>query len=183
MLFTHDTEQSLQAAVVLANTAGDPDLLTTVAEVDDWYEGFSYTGRRDGDEAELEALRALRPALRELLTSDRDHAAGLVNEMLAEAVAVPRLVRHGAFDWHLHAVSDDAPLVTRVVVETAMAMVDVIRVDEMSRLSTCADESCVGVVLDLSRNRSRRYCSVACGNRNAVAAYRARRADRSRVAR
>ena len=34
-----------------------------------------------------------------------------------------------------------------------------------------------GVVLDLSRNRSRRYCSTACANRNAVAAYRARRAE------
>ncbi|PSK26664.1 CGNR zinc finger domain-containing protein, partial [Nocardia seriolae] len=31
-------------------------------------------------------------------------------------------------------------------------------------------------VLDMSRNRSRRYCSTACTNRNAVAAYRARKA-------
>ena len=29
-------------------------------------------------------------------------------------------------------------------------------------------------MLDLSRNRSRRFCSTTCGNRNAVAAYRAR---------
>jgi predicted RNA-binding Zn ribbon-like protein len=39
----------------------------------------------------------------------------------------------------------------------------------------CADERCDGLVLDLSRNRSRRYCSTVCANRNAVAAYRARR--------
>jgi predicted RNA-binding Zn ribbon-like protein len=58
-----------------------------------------------------------------------------------------------------------------------MAMVDVIRSDEMSRLGVCADESCEGLVLDLSRNRSRRYCSIACGNRNSVAAFRARRAE------
>jgi predicted RNA-binding Zn ribbon-like protein len=63
-----------------------------------------------------------------------------------------------------------------VVVETAMSMIDVIRADEMSRLGVCADDACDGVVLDLSRNRSRRFCSTACGNRNAVAAYRARRA-------
>ena len=54
-------------------------------------------------------------------------------------------------------------------------MVDVIRADEMSRFSVCADADCEGVVLDLSRNRSRKFCSVACGNRNAVAAYRSRR--------
>ena len=55
-----------------------------------------------------------------------------------------------------------------------MAMIDVIRADEMSRLAICADDTCRGVVLDLSRNRSRRFCSTTCGNRNAVAAYRAR---------
>jgi predicted RNA-binding Zn ribbon-like protein len=71
-------------------------------------------------------------------------------------------------------VSTDRPLAERIVVETAMAMIDVIRLDEMSRLSTCADEECDGIVVDLSRNRSRRFCSTACGNRNAVAAYRER---------
>jgi predicted RNA-binding Zn ribbon-like protein len=55
-----------------------------------------------------------------------------------------------------------------------MAMIDVIRADEMSRLGICADNGCESLVLDLSRNRSRRFCSIACGNRNAVAAYRAR---------
>ena len=44
----------------------------------------------------------------------------------------------------------------------------------MSRLDTCAADDCDDVVLDLSRNRSRRYCSTTCGNREAVAAYRAR---------
>ncbi|WP_447646541.1 CGNR zinc finger domain-containing protein [Nocardioides zeae] len=55
-----------------------------------------------------------------------------------------------------------------------MAMIDVIRADEMSRLGTCAADDCAGVVLDLSRNRSRKFCSTTCGNRTAVAAYRAR---------
>jgi predicted RNA-binding Zn ribbon-like protein len=41
-------------------------------------------------------------------------------------------------------------------------------------LSVCADSDCLGLVLDLTRNRSRRFCSTACANRNAVAAYRAR---------
>ena len=57
-----------------------------------------------------------------------------------------------------------------------MAMTDVIRADELSRFGRCDDEDCDGIVLDLSRNRSRRYCSTACTNRNATAAYRARAA-------
>jgi predicted RNA-binding Zn ribbon-like protein len=174
VLFAHDTVASLRAAVDLVNTAEEPETLTTVAELDAWYAAHSYTGRRDGDEAELAALRALRPLLRELLTADRDRAAELANTMLTEADALPQLVRHDGLDWHIHAVPRDAPLDRRVIVETAMAMVDVIRADELSRLSLCADDRCGGLVLDLSRNRSRRFCSTTCANRNAVAAYRAR---------
>ena len=174
MLFAHDTAESLRAAVDLVNTAEEPDTLTSVAELDAWYSEHRFTGRRDGDEAELAALRALRPVLRELLTADRDRAAELVNAMLADADALPQLVRHDGLDWHIHAVPRDAPLDRRVVVETAMAMVDVIRTGELSRLSVCADDRCGGLVLDLSRNRSRRFCSTTCANRNAVAAYRAR---------
>jgi predicted RNA-binding Zn ribbon-like protein len=178
VVFTHDAEMSLQAAVALANSELPPDTMTTAAQLDAWYAEFGFTGRRDGDRAELAAVRALRPVLRELLTSDRDHAVELVNAMLLEEGALPQLVRHDRFDWHLHAVSSDAPLATRITVEVAMAMVDVIRADEMSRLGVCADDGCGGVVLDLSRNRSRRFCSTACGNRNAAAAYRARHATR-----
>src|SRR4051795_12519303 len=174
MLFANDTIASLRAAVDLVNTAEQPDTLTTVAALDAWYAEHGYTGRHDGDEAELAALRALRPVLRELLTADRDRAAELVNAMLADAHALPQLVRHDDLDWHIHAVPADAPLDRRVVVESAMAMIDVIRADELSRLSVCADDRCGGLVLDLSRNRSRRFCSTICANRNAVAAYRAR---------
>ena len=120
-------------------------------------------------------MRALRPMLRELLTAPRDEAAELVNGLLADAQALPQLMRHDGLDWHIHAVPRDAPLDRRIAVETAMAMVDVIRADELSRLSICADARCECVVLDLSRNRSRRYCDTTCANRNAVAAYRARR--------
>jgi predicted RNA-binding Zn ribbon-like protein len=177
MLFAHDTGPALQAAVALVNSAEDPDTMTTVEDLDEWYDEYSFTGRRDGDRAELEALRALRPVLRELLTSERDAAVPLVNAMLADARALPQLMRHDELDWHLHAVPAEAPLATRVTVETAMAMIDLIRTDELSRLGVCADDDCGGVVLDLSRNRSRRFCSTTCGNRNAVAAYRARKAQ------
>ena len=165
---------ALQAAVRLANSAEDPDTLDAVANLDAYFEEFAYTGRHDRTRAELDDVRALRPTLRRLLTSDRDDAVALVNELLARHHAVPRLVRHGPWDWHLHATDDERPLSERIAVETAMAMIDVIRADEMSRLAVCADDDCQGVVLDLSRNRSRRFCSTACGNRNAVAAYRAR---------
>src|SRR3954454_14106877 len=174
MLFAYDTECSLRSAVALVNSAEEPDTLTNLEQLDAWYAEQGFTGRHDSDEAELESVQALRPVLRELLTADRDRAAGLVNELLAEAQAVPQLRRHDGLDWHIHAVPADAPLARRVAVEVAMAMIDVIRADELSRLSVCVSENCEGLVLDLSRNRSRRFCSTACANRNAVAAYRER---------
>jgi predicted RNA-binding Zn ribbon-like protein len=172
--FAHDTETSLRSAVALVNSAVEPDTLTTKDELDDFFDRYEYTGSRTGRADELAAVRGLRPRLRELLTADRDTAVGLVNELLLETRALPQLVRHGSLDWHIHAVVAEAPLATRIAVETAMAMVDVIRSDEMSRLGLCDDPDCDGLVLDLSRNRSRRFCSTACGNRAAVAAYRAR---------
>lgn len=176
MVFTHDAETSLTSAVELVNTAVGDDTLGTVAELDDYFERWDFTGRYDHTAAELQEVREIRTTLRDLLTRDREQAAELVNRILADAQAVPQLMRHGEWDWHIHAVADDAPLATRIAVETAMSMTEVIREDEMSRLAICADEDCTGVVLDLSRNRSKRFCSTACGNRNAVAAYRARQA-------
>src|ERR1700712_187573 len=177
MVFAHDSEIGLQAAVDLVNSGQEPDTLLTVADLDRFWEDNGYTGRHERTRAELDAVREIRPRLRELLTTDRDQAVELVNGMLPEADALPQLMRHDAFDWHVHAISLDAPFATRILVETAMAMIDVIRADEMSRLGICADDGCEGIVLDLSRNRSRRFCSTACGNRNAVAAYRARQAE------
>jgi predicted RNA-binding Zn ribbon-like protein len=173
--FTDDTGAALQAAVILANsTDEDGQPLGSEADLAAFLEGFGYTGRHDGTRAELDAVRALRPLLREVLLASRDDAVDLVNRMLADARALPQLERHHHWDWHLHAIAPDRPLADRIVVETAMAMVDVIRADEMGRLGTCAADDCDDIVLDLSRNRSRRYCSTTCGNREAVAAYRAR---------
>jgi predicted RNA-binding Zn ribbon-like protein len=175
MLFTDDTDAALQAAVALVNSSDEPgDPLGSVDDLSAFLASWPYTGRLDATEAELDAVRRLRPALRGLLLAERDQAAEIVNGMLAKASALPQLQRHDHWDWHVHAVAPDRPLEERVVVETAMAMIDVIRADEMSRLDRCAADDCDDVVLDLSRNRSRRYCSTTCGNREAVAAYRAR---------
>ena len=175
MSFAHDTEAALLAAVALVNSGEEPDTLTTTDELAAFLDEHEYTGTRLGTTGELTAVRELRPRLRHLLTSDRDTAVGLVNDLLAVERALPQLVRHSGHDWHIHAVAPDAPLATRIAVETALAMIDVIRADELSRLGVCADADCQGLVLDLSRNRSRRFCSTTCSNRAAVAAYRARK--------
>ena len=176
MLFTNDTEETLRAAVWLVNSAAPPDTLESRDDEETFLEAFPYNGRLDRDAAELAALRALRPRLRAMLLAPRDDMAAHINAALAESALAPQLVRHAGTDWHLHAVDDERPLAERVLIETTMALIDVIRADEGSRISICADGDCEALALDLSRNRSKRYCSTTCANRNAVAAYRARRA-------
>lgn len=176
MIFTSDTNEALRAAVALVNSAATPDTLASVEDLARFLGAFPYTGRVDRDEAELEALRALRPRLRQMLLAPRDDMVAHVNDALADVELSPRLTRHDGADWHLHAVADDHPLAERILIETAMALIDVIRADEGSRISVCDDADCEAIALDLSRNRSKRYCSTTCANRNAVAAYRARQA-------
>lgn len=161
--------EALGAAVELVNA----DDLTTLDAQRAFFRRWGYTGQRPAD---ADAVLAVRPRLRALLTADRDDAVTRINEILREQQALPQLVRHDHLDWHIHAVDYGRPWHQRVLVETAMAMIDVVRLGEMSRLRTCAADDCDGIVLDLSRNRSRRYCSTTCSNREAQAAHRARQA-------
>lgn len=174
MLFAHDTEVALAAAAALVNTEEDGGL-DDLAALDAFIAEWGWTGSRQHTQAELEEVRALRPRLRAVWSEDEDGAVEIVNQLLREGSALPQLVRHDGWDYHLHATSPDQPLADRMAVEAAMAFVDVIRTGELDRLRVCAADDCADVLVDLSKNRSRRFCEKGCGNRANVAAYRARR--------
>lgn len=174
MIFAHDTEVALNAAVALINSEYDgrlDDLTGLDAFVAEW----GWTGSRRHTGAELAAVQALRPRLRQVWYADKDAVVEIVNRLLRDASALPQLVKHDDWDYHLHATSPDQPLADRMSVEAAMALVDVIRTDELDRLRVCAAGDCDDVLIDLSKNHSRRFCDKGCGNRANVAAYRARR--------
>ena len=179
MVFAHDTELALGSATALVNTARDDvgvevELLPDLASLDAFLATWQWTGARTHDEHELADVRALRPRLAALWTADEDHVVTIVNELLRDAHALPQLLRHDAWGYHLHATPLDSPLVDRMAVEAGMAMIDVIRMGELGRLRLCAADDCEKVLVDLSKNRSRRFCEGGCGNRANVAAYRAR---------
>lgn len=181
MIFTHDTDVALAAASAVVNTRdGERELLPDVVSLDEFVGTWGWTGKRDHDNAELQAVRDLRPRLRRLWELDERGVVQLVNELLREADALPQLVKHDEWDYHLHATPSQAPLATRIAVEAAMAFVDLVRTKELSRLRICAADDCDNVVVDLSKNRSKRFCDSGCGNRAAVAAYRARKATTAR---
>lgn len=178
MLFTHDTEQALAEAAALANTLSDGvDELATRRGLDAFLERFPYSGVVRGTAEELAEVRRLRDRLRMVWdAADRDEAAAIVNAILAEIDASPYLSKHDQWDWHLHMTRPDAPLAQRIGAEAAMGLLDLIRQDDLARLKICAAPDCEDVLVDLSRNSSKRFCDTGnCGNRTNVAAYRARK--------
>ncbi|TLM73781.1 ABATE domain-containing protein [Pseudarthrobacter sp. NamB4] len=178
MVFAPDTEVALRTVVNLINSAANgSEALATPEDLDRFLAAEGFSGSRTRDGQELASVRQLRQQLAELWTADEDAAVQTVNRLLREARALPQLVKHDQWDWHLHATTPEAPLVHRMSTEAAMALADVIRGKEMDRMRSCEAEDCNAAVLDLSRNRSKRYCDTGnCANRAHVAAYRARQA-------
>ncbi|MHC5795633.1 CGNR zinc finger domain-containing protein [Lacisediminihabitans sp. FW035] len=179
MHFAPDTEETLEFAVALSNT--DPgasksgvDEIDSIADLEGFLTRWIYSGRIDHDAAELAQVRHTRALARRLWGMDVDDSVTEINRILAKARALPRLERHDDLPWHLHATEPEAPLAERMIVEIALAFVDVIRSGETARLRSCEAPDCTGVLVDLSRNGSKRYCSVRCGNRMNMVAFRER---------
>ncbi|VEG49465.1 conserved protein containing a Zn-ribbon-like motif, possibly RNA-binding [Mycolicibacterium chitae] len=184
MNFSHDTELTLRTICALVNSdRTDGEQLGDQRTLDDYLDGWGWTGRRDRDDDELAAVHRLRGRLGDLFTllDDEERTVAAVNALLADTRATPWLTRHPEMpEWHLHLASVDDPLAQRMGAEMAMALADLIRGGELRRLKTCAAPDCDAVLVDLSRNRSRRFCDTGnCGNRQHVAAYRERRGQRA----
>lgn len=182
MIFTHDTEVSLAEAAALVNTVDSDgvDDLAQPAGLRSFLDRHPYTGVILGTEEEVAEVREVRHQLGRLWqVADRDAAVPIINEILASCDARPFLTRHDEWDWHLHVTPPEAPLAQRMAAEAAMAFLELIRADDWARLKTCAADDCHDVLVDLSKNRSKRFCDDGnCGNRAAVAAYRARKRAR-----
>lgn len=123
------------------------------------------------------ATWAHMPTLEAIWDADRDAAAAMANRIFADCDARPHLVRHEGFDWHLHGLPAGAPKADMIAVDAAMAFVDLVRADDTERCKRCGDARCERMFFDLSRNRSRRFCSTTCQSRTNVAAFRSRQAS------
>ncbi|MET9293258.1 CGNR zinc finger domain-containing protein [Streptomyces sp. NPDC003077] len=106
--------------------------------------------------------------------------AALLNALLADSAAHPRVTDHADGGWHLHYRDDGLGLgaVVRAVVSVGTALHLTGR--GMDRLGRCALAECGRVYADFTRGGRQRYCSHACANRDAVRRHRARRAAGSR---
>lgn len=179
MIFAHDTEVALGSVVDLINTLTDTvDGLLTPGDLDEFITAQQFSGSRTHNDSELRSVRQLRTQMREIWMATEDEAVEQINFILRNARALPQLVKHDGLDYHIHATTPQAPLSERMAVEAAMALVDVIRSGERDRMRSCAAEDCGAVLLDMSKNRSKRYCDTGnCANREHVRAYRQRQSS------
>jgi len=113
-----------------------------------------------------------------LARGDVDAAARGLNELLAQHPAQPHLAKEDGV-WRLHHHPQDAPLMPMWAAICAEGLARVVGLPSAQRLGTCEREGCGRVFVDVSKNASRRFCSLACQNRVKAAAFRARRAART----
>ena len=132
---------------------------------------------REVTEADVADIQVLCDQLREVLTStDLPAVVALVNRLLAQSRAQPRLSDHDGEPLHLHYEHPEGRLAEKPTADLTMGLAAVIVRDGLDRFRTCAADDCADVFVDVTRNRSRRYCDPeTCGNRAHVAAHRARR--------
>jgi predicted RNA-binding Zn ribbon-like protein len=98
----------------------------------------------------------------------------LLNGVLRRASAGTRLVPSGrGFAWSLAEEEDD---LERPLWLVARSAAELLASDELERVRRCAGRPCGWLFLDASKNRSRRWCSMAsCGSRAKMRRLYARR--------
>jgi predicted RNA-binding Zn ribbon-like protein len=183
--FDADLLEALTACAELINT-GRPagrEGIRDVADVQAFADRYAFRGLAavPRDVPRLRAQRARLDAAAAACEAGDDEAAiVMINDLLAETGAVPQIVAHDGRGPHVHVSRPANPMADRMAAHLVMGLGHLVVAGESQRLRSCASPSCQNVFVDLSRNRSRRYCdSRTCGNRLHVAAYRARRAAAS----
>ncbi|GGT44896.1 CGNR zinc finger domain-containing protein [Streptomyces purpureus] len=182
MLIPHDTRIALDTVVDLMNTApqgGRGDELGDVPALGVFVRAHDISDVGELGERDLKAVREVRERFAAVFAApDARVAAALINQLVAAAGTTPQLTDHDGYDWHVHYFAPGASVADHLAADCGMALAFIVVAGEQERLRRCEAPDCGRAFVDLSRNRSRRYCdSRTCGNRLHVAAYRARRKE------
>ncbi|HEY4461692.1 MAG TPA: CGNR zinc finger domain-containing protein [Streptosporangiaceae bacterium] len=169
-----------ELAVRLANTAAysedNTDRLTTMDGLRDLVADRQHLNA--GNRSDLEALRGLRSEFRKIFVAcaagNGEEAAARLNALLMQHPVHPQLSTHDGQPWHVH-FTDSGSVADKYAAGAAMGLA--VRITELGveRFGVCQAPPCLGVFIDTSTNRSRRYCSERCVSRANVTAFRARK--------
>jgi predicted RNA-binding Zn ribbon-like protein len=171
------------------------EALTSYAELVNWAEGIGLLVERRAQDlrreaerrpeeaaAVLDRARVTREAIYHLLSAHAHGQAGqaadvaMLNQAHAEAMPHARLslTPEGfAWDW----ASADASALEQMLWPVVQSAVDLLTSPELNRVGQCADDrGCGWLFLDMTKNRSRRWCDMRdCGNRAKARRHYAKR--------
>ena len=146
------------------------DAVRTVIERDDYRPALT--------EDQANALTTLAERVREVFTAsssgDVAGAACIVNDLLEEFGAAPRLDPARGGGWTLHFHGRDTSIVVGWGAGIAAGLAMAIGSDLAGRLGVCQADPCDRVYIDTSYNLGKRFCSRRCQSRVKAAAHRAK---------
>ena len=181
MDFSHYSDEPVGLAVDLVNSLDPISKEERLASPKDILSLIGDRAKRwDGDglvptDEDLEEVRKLRSKLRAVFEAgDQSEAAEILNGVLLDVGAVPRISVHGDGP-HLHFEASGSGMARWLGAITAMGLSTALIEGGFERFGTCDSRSCDDAYVDTSRNRSRRNCSEKCTTRENVAAYRSRK--------
>lgn len=144
------------------------DAVRAVLERDDYRPALT--------EEQANALTGLAERVREVFTAsssgDVASAACLVNDLLEEFGAAPRLDPARGGGWTLHFHGRDASTVSGWGAGIAAGLAMAIGSDLAGRLGVCQAAPCDRVYIDTSYSLGKRFCSRRCQSRVKAAAHR-----------
>jgi predicted RNA-binding Zn ribbon-like protein len=175
--FTHYSDECMQAAADLVNTIGHPsgnEYMGTPELAKEFLVSHGFSGVDHVDESDLAEMHAVRARLEQVFFAhDEKTATSLLNDLLREYDVAPYLTDHDG-RWHFHYAPEGAALGRRVATDVAVGLAALIAEYGFDRFGICAADDCRDVFVDMSRNKSRRYCNELCSSRTNVAAHRRR---------
>lgn len=178
MNFGHYINDPVRYAVDLVNTYDPVSARDDLQAASDLASFGAERGvdRPIGDR-DLDIAREVRESLREVFTeNEMARGAERANDLLARFNSAPRIVFDDDIGYHIHFEPAALNLGPWLGAVTAAGISFLIVEYGIDRLGVCAAPSCSKVYVDWSKNVGKRYCSARCSRREAVAAYRARKA-------
>lgn len=165
------------------------ELLNNYSDLIDWSRNTKVLSDQEADTllrhasespADAEAVKTraveLREAIYRIFTAVADGERPsvddleLLNAALGPALSNARIIEGQdgyTWDW-----AGDELSLDRMLWPVARSAAELLASAQLSQARQCADEKCGWLFLDMSRNRSRRWCSMEyCGNRNKARNY------------
>ncbi|KAB2860896.1 MAG: CGNR zinc finger domain-containing protein [Anaerolineae bacterium] len=180
---SHYSEQLIQFVVDFANTydpfLDEPEFLRTPADLQKFLEQRHIEMSEPLTEMEFLKIRRLRDRLRDIFlrleTSEPSEIVGAINGLLgATPVNLQASISEGELIEIKYEIPTNVVLVERLAVEVGLGLTLALQQYGPERLKVCAAAPCQEVFIDVSKNKSRRFCGERCANRYNVAHFRER---------